>query len=301
MATSTGSRARLGFIAEVTPGTTPLTPSLLALPFRQFGIELSKDVLEDPSIRSDRMEVYNRHGNKRVSGSAQFTHAPGTFDDFLAAAMYSDWATNVLKVGTTEKSFTLEHGQLDVDQYRVFTGCHVNSFKMSVPGNGLVNTEVNFIGTGGSLSGTPLDATVPNVTEGVPFVHLDGTFSEGGSTIGFMTAIEWTLENNLTANYALGSSSARSVTYGMSKIAGTVDAYFENGALVGKFINETESSLSYTLTSGAVSQTYLFPRVKFQSANVPVNSDGPVMVKLAFKALKDTAVENTLLKITRTV
>lgn len=301
MAQATGSRARLGFVAEVTPGVTPVTPSLVSVPFRQFGIELAKDNLEDPSIRSDRMPVYDRHGNQRVSGSAQFTHAPGTYDDFLAAAAYNDWATNVLLIaGTSEKSFTLEHAQLDIGQYRTFTGCHVNTFKMSVPGNGLVNTELGFTGTGGDISGTPLDATVPGVVEGTPFVHLDGTFEEAGSPIGFITSIEWTLDNKLTPNYALGSAFARSVTPGMATITGTMQAYLENGALITKFIDEVETSLEYTLTSATKSQTFEFERVKLQTANAPVQNDGPVMVTFNFKALKGT-VSGALLKVTRVV
>lgn len=304
MAQATGSRAQLGYIAEVTPGTTPATPQLKGLAFTDLDIQLTKGLMSDGSLRADRQKRFSRHGNKAVGGTLKCNYAVGEYDDILAASMYSSWATNVLKFGNTETSFTLEHAQADIGQYRQITGAHFTGFTLTVPsGNQVVTQSFDVTGMGMTFASSPLDATYDNPTAtvyGDPLVHLDATFTLGGVSIAYLTGLTVVVGQNTQANYALGSSTARSITPGMISVTGQVTAYFESAALATLFVAETNSSLSFTLNSGTSSQLWNMPVVQFNGANIPVNSDGPLIVTLPYEALYD-ATSGSVLTITRVV
>lgn len=305
MSQATGSRAQLGYIAETVVGTTPVTPQMKGVAFTDLSLELTKGLMSDNSLRADRQKRFSRHGNKSVGGSLKVNYALNEYDEFLAAAFYSVWSTNVLKIGNTETSFSLEHGQSDIGQYRQFTGVHFDGVDLTVPsGNQVVTASFAALGMNGAISATSLDANgldnpVSN-TYGDPLVHLEATFKLGGTSIGYMTGITVKVAQAAQANYALGSAAARSITPGMVSVSGQVTAYFETAALATLFISETNSSLEFTLNSGASSQTWLMSVVQFNGATIPVSSDGPLIVTLPYEALYDS-VSGSMIQITRVV
>lgn len=303
MTQATGIRTYFGYIAEVTPGTTPATPSLVAVPRVSDTLQVTRGLIKDAALRSDRMPRYLRLGNKAVGGNVNVSYAPNTFGPLLEAAFRSAYASNVLKIGTTDKSITCEVGHPDISQYRQFTGVRVNKFTLNVPStNTLVTAELELLGENGIISATTLDAGggIDDATAAQPFVHLDATFTEGGSSIGYLTGVQVVIENNLQANYAAGSAAARSVTAGMAMVTGQVTAYFESAALFTKWYSETASSLAFTLNSGASSEAWNFPNVKYTALTLPTAGDGPIIQTLSFEALYDAGT-SSLVTVTRVV
>lgn len=300
MSQATGSRLQFSYVAETVPGTTPTTPAFKATPLLSTDLQFGRGLITDASLRADRMKRYSRLGNHSVGGSIDVNYAPAVFDDLLASAMFSTWNSNVAKVGTTQTSYTLEVGATDINQYRAFKGCVPSVFSLTVPsGNTMVTGKFEFMGMTSTLSPTSLDAdgaTAP--VDGDPFVHLDGSFSLDGSPIAYFTGIQVKIDNQVQANYALGSPIARSVTAGMANITGQVTAYFESALLANLFINETDASLMFTLNSGASSQTWSMPVVQFNAANIAISGDGPQIITLPFEALYDS-VSGTVLTVTR--
>ena len=63
-----GSRSLVSKVAEVNWGVTPVTPSMVAVPYTTFNVNLTKDVHEDLSIRADRRERFSLHGNRTIAG-----------------------------------------------------------------------------------------------------------------------------------------------------------------------------------------------------------------------------------------
>jgi hypothetical protein len=106
------------------------------------------------------------------------------------------------------------------------------------------------------------------------------------------------INNGYEAGYALGSTGVRSMTEGTVEITGSLTALFESVALYNKFVENTTSSLEFTLVAGTKSMSFLMPKVKYTVANIPVEGDGPVSVEMEFEALFDST-EGTTLKITR--
>lgn len=297
MAQANGSRSQIAYIAETVWGTTPSpAPAMVELPYVSFGINLTKTVHEDDSIQADRMLRHSVHGNKAVSGPLTVNYSATDFDPLFESVFNNTWSTNVLKTGSTQKSFTIEQGSTDIGQYSVYTGCVVNSVAINVPVSGLATATFNIVGKGASISGTPLDATVTDATASQPFFHAGGTFKEGGTTVALITALALTIDNGLATNYGLGSDDAHGLTVGMSKVTGTVSAYFEDASLVTKFIAGTPSSLEFTLTDGTHSHTFKMSNVKYNGATKTVNGQGPILITLPFAALYDgTDLSNIVL------
>jgi hypothetical protein len=86
----------------------------------------------------------------------------------------------------------------------------------------------------------------------------------------------------------------------MATVEGTITAYFEDAALINRFVSETTSAFQVTVNdpSGASNYTFHFPRVKINGASVPVDGPTSRIVTLPFVALYDTA-ENSNIEIIR--
>lgn len=298
---SSGSRHSVQYVPEVTLGTTPASPQTTQVAVASINITPSKDLYSDPSIRSDRSIRFNRHGNIHVAGDIETAYQHGTYDDFLEAALHGTWSANVLKQGTTRKSLTIERGYLDmaIPSYQRFSGMVVNSYKLDVPVNDVVKSTYSFMGTGQSIASSPLDATPTLPADKAPMTHLSGTFLEGGSAVGNITAVTFTLANGYNENFVLGNSTPADMSYGYAQASGQLTVYFDSFAQYNKFINETETSLSWAINDGlGNSHTWSLPRVKFNNMSIPVVNDQAIVATIPFVALYNSGT-GTAVQVTR--
>lgn len=299
MTIAAGSRSQLSLVLEDAYGVTPATPQTAFLDFVSFTGGLNPETLTDPTIKSNRQKAYARRGNVATEGDVEVVLAHGQYDTLIEAALMGTWTGNVLEVGSTKRSFAIEQGFQDIDQYRVFNGSSISKMAINVPVNELVKATFSFQGANTSpFADTSICDTPTPVADKEKMFHEGGTFKEGGVTVGFLSAIDFTLDNALTTSYALGVLGARDVSAGTVSISGKVTALFESVDFYNKFVQNTDSSIEFTLVGGADTLTFLFPRVKYTSGAVPVSSDGPLNVEMSFEALFDS-VTGTSLRITR--
>jgi hypothetical protein len=297
-----GSRTQLAHVAEVTYGTTPATPAMVSLPFVTHSVDLTKTRVQSAEITPDRMPRVDRHGQRTVAGDISVEMRPADYDFLLEGALFGAFSTNVLNTGTTVSSFTLEDGALDITQFRAFTGCMVNTMQMSIAPNQMTTATFGIIGKNMTQSATPLDASLTAASNNEPFDSFSGAISEGGSTIAYVNSIDFTLNNNLNPTFALGSVTTPQVEFGMSSLEGTMTVFYQDAALITKFLNETESSLSIVLDDrvAGLNYTLLMPRIKINGAAVPVSSPASRLLTIPFVALRDSST-GTQMRITRTV
>lgn len=297
-----GSRTQLAYISEVTYGTTPASPQMVSLPFVTHSVDLSKTRVQSAEITPDRMPRVDRHGQRTVTGDIAVEMRPADYDFLLEAALFGAFTTNVLNTGTTVKSFTLEDGALDITQYRAFTGCMVNTMQMSIAPNQMTTATFGVIGKNMTQGSTPLDASLTAASNNEPFDSFSGTITEGGTAIAYVNSIDFTLNNNLNPTFALGAVSTPQMEFGMSSLEGTMTVFYQDAALITKFLNETESSLSIVLDDrvAGLNYTLLMPRIKINGAAVPVGSPTSRLVTVPFVALRDSST-GTQLRVTRTV
>jgi hypothetical protein len=297
-----GSRTQLAYIPEVTYGSTPSTPAMIALPFNTHSVDLTKTRVQSAEITPDRMPRIDRHGQRTVSGDIVVEMRPADYDFLLEDALFGTFTTNVLNTGTTVSSFTLEDGALDITQYRAFTGCMVNTMQISIAPNQMTTATFGIIGKDMTQSTTPLDASLTAASGNEPFDSFSGAISEAGSAIAYVNSIDFTLNNNLNPAFVLGSVSTPQMEFGQSTLEGTMTVYYQDKALIDKFLGETESSLSIVLDDRVAGKNYtlLMPRIKINGAAVPVSSPQSRLITIPFVALRDS-VTGTQLRVTRTI
>jgi hypothetical protein len=301
MAFAQGSRSSLSFIVESTFGTTP-AGNFTNLPFSTHSLNLTKDRVAGNDIQADRMPRVDRHGNRQVAGDIAVDLRDADYDAFLESAMLNTWATNVLKVGTTPKFFSIEDYAADIDQSRVFTGCSVSSMAISLAPNQMVTTTFSMVGKDMVISGT--EKTQDAASGAAPFDAYSGDIAignvGGSSAVAIVTSLDFTLNNSYAPTFVIGDDSAPSLEYGRAEVEGTLTAYFEDASLINRFLNETETEIEVSVDdpTGGNSYTFLFPKVKINSADVGVDGPTSRMISMSFVALYD-ATEGTNLKITR--
>jgi len=301
MAFSQGSRSSLSFVTEATFGTTP-AGSFTGLPFSTHSLNLTKDVLTGTDIEADRMPRVNRQGNRQVGGDIVVDLRDGDYDLILESAMLSTFATNILKVGVIPKFFSIEDFAADIDQARLFTGMSVSTMAISLAPNQMVTTTFGMVGKNMTISGT--EKTQVAATGAQPFDAYSGDISIGavGTPVAsaIVTALDFTLNNAYAPTFVIGDDSAPSLEYGRAEVEGTMTAYFEDAALINRFLNETETAIRVSVDdpTGANAYTFDFPKVKINSADVGVDGPTSRMVTMSFVALFDSTL-GTNLQITR--
>lgn len=301
MAFAQGSRSRLAFGVESAFGTA--ASSYTNLPFNTHSLNLSKERVAGNEIQPDRMPRVDRHGNRSVAGDIAVDLRDAAYDDLIESAMLSTFSTGVIKVGTTPKYLTLEDYAGDIDQARLFTGCAVSTMNVSMAPNQMVSATFGVVGKDMTISATEKTVSAAGVAE--PFDAYSGDLKVAdvdgigaASALSIITGVDFTVTNSFSPTFVVGDDSAPALEFGRAEIEGSITAYFEDLSLVNRFLNETESAIEVSVADpSANTMTFLFPRVKFNAADIPVDGPTSRVVTLPFVALYDDT-ELTNLKIT---
>lgn len=297
-----GSNSRVTTLNETVYGTTPaiIAGDSAIVPVISNNVNLTKALFDDPSIYPDSQKRFTRHGNKGISGDISVVYTVSNFDPWLESLMQDTWTANVLKFGTTKKSFTIERGFLDITQYAIYTGMTVDSFSLEVNTDGVIQSTFSFIGQSMTLVQTAQDSAPTASTSAEPFVHLDGIFKENDVSAGCtLLGISMNVSKGLDQLYCLGNDEIKEPAVSMIEVSGTATFFFDDNAMLDKFINETESSLEFTLDDGSANtHTFLLPKVKYNSANIDQSDAGNIPIEMEFTCLYDVAEASTLV-ITR--
>lgn len=300
MAFAQGSRSSLSYIVESTFGTTP-AGNFTNLPFTTHSLNLTKDRVAGNDIQSDRMPRVDRHGNRQVSGDIVADLRDADYDDLLEAAMLNSFSTDVLKVGTTPKYFSMEDYAADIDQARLFTGMTVNTLGVSLAPNQMVTGTFGLVGKDMTIGAT--EKTQDAASGAAPYDAYSGDLkiADNGGVLAasaIVTGLDFTVTNSFAPTFVIGDDAAPSLEYGRAEVEGSLTAYFEDAALINRFLNETETALEASVGDGTNTLTFLFPRIKINSADVGVDGPTSRMVNISFVALYDTTEASNLV-ITR--
>lgn len=211
----------------------------------------------------------------------------------------TSWA-GTLKAGATQRSFSIEVGLKNIAQYRLFKGCFPDKMNFSVKPNAITKIKMSFLGMDEVTSTSPMDAAPDPALTTKP---MDGnsalaSIKEGGSTIAYITGIDFTLDNQGKLLEVIGANKAAGMNWGRSKITGTVTAYIPDFTLYNKYVNETNSSLEIILGDGTVgTYSIKLPNVKYTAAKADVGNEDAIIQNLPFSALYDATTGTNILII----
>lgn len=300
MTIASGSRHSLAFVAEVTYGTTPSTPTWTDVRHTACTLGLTKETVESEEIRADRQILTVRHGNRAAGGDIEGELSYGSYDYLFEACLCGTWSTDVLKAGTTRRSFTFERRFQDVTQYFRTLGGEVNSVSLSCAPNAMIGVSFGIIGQDVTLTQTAVaSSTYSAATTTSQFDSFSATLSEGGSTIALVTSLEVMLENGIEPQYVIGDDETVRPSIGRSRVSGSLTAYFENETLFNKFLNETVSSLTLLLTDTAGNTLQIeVPELKYTSGSPDVSGEGSVTVSMDYVGTYDASAASNIV-ITR--
>ena len=303
-----GSRHSMRMVAEVTHGVTPATPEFTTIRHTGTTLGLSKEALQSEEIRNDRQIADFRHGARQVGGDINFELSYGSFDVILEALLGGTWQVDTpsagidqLKAGTTRRSFTVERffgdiASLDKPFHR-YSGVEFNSLQLQVSANAMVTGTVGVVGKDLVTDTVQIvGATYPAASTTSPLDSFTGTLEENGVSIAVITEIQLNLDNGLDPRFVVGSKTSIKPSIGRSNVSGTITAYFENSTLLDKFINETESSIKFSLPDGAGNELrFNLPRIKYTGGQPDVEGEGPITLAMPFQALLDSVTGTNII------
>ena len=170
MPTASGAQHQIAMVLESVFNTIPTTPVFKRIRSTGNTLGLSKSMILSGELRNDRMITDLRHGNKAPAGDISLELTADDFDDILEAVLQGTWATGVLKVGTTQRSYIMERLFSDITQYQRLSGCIINTLSLSVAPNTIVTGSVGVVAAGFKTdSAIETGATYSDPTSNLPF------------------------------------------------------------------------------------------------------------------------------------
>ncbi|MDN5692108.1 MAG: phage tail tube protein, partial [Acinetobacter sp.] len=120
---------RVGF--EASPGVIATTWNTFA--FTTNGLDASAQTTESQTIKDSRIAAGTLVTGVEVQGDIESEWAYGIQDKVLELIAFNAWNSNVLTFGgTTRKTLSIIRGFSDIDNFQVFTGCHINQWTLSI-------------------------------------------------------------------------------------------------------------------------------------------------------------------------
>ncbi len=135
---SSGAKVQTHYIAEVTPGTTPSVGTWKTA--RLTGNTLSPTPTTEVSdeITNSRLNQGSVTTGLTIGGDLVGEMSFGTFDDWLEALFYGAWSNDVLSIGATRKTFSVQKAFTDVNTFHLFKGVHAATGSIEIPEEGKI-------------------------------------------------------------------------------------------------------------------------------------------------------------------
>lgn len=202
-----------------------------------------------------------------------------------------------LTTGTTRVSFLGENEYPSVESDSRFVACNglrVGSVQVNVEQGRQVQAQFELSGktmavAADSVFGTRSAAPTSRHYEAsshVPGVYWNGT-ALSATNGGIVKSVQLGLQNALRPEYGVGSPLAQFITPGVFRVNGSLEAYFQDKALLDSLLSGTPGTLSVFLraTGGGDGISFTFPRVSLSTGGPsPATARESVMQRVNFKA-----------------
>ncbi len=209
-------------------------------------------------------------------------------------------ARQVLKAGVERQSFTLMRHFTDMDTaakpYHLFKGVELNTMNLSLTPGDKVTGSFGILGREPVIEEeAPAGSTLGAATTTRVFDSFTGSLKEGNADIGIVTEITLTLENGLEARPVLFSKYTLEPSIQRSNLTGQITVYFEDATMLEKFLNETASSLDFTITDlNGNSYRFLLPNISYTGGQPDTTGQGSISLAMPFQAVYDPTEDSQI-------
>lgn len=307
MAIASGSGARVAYVAESTPGTTPATPTFKVLRTTGGGLSATKSVAVSEEIRQDRNVADEILTGVDAGGSYNFELSYGSFDDILESALSGTWTTNVLKNGLTRKYFTFEE-TLETgatDSFFRFPMSAVNGFSLDITARERITGSFDVFSqqeTNATAIITGATYTAANTKDVMSASNSVGTLTISGVTSPKVRRLSLQTTNNFRRRPVVANLYSEEYGDGRFEATGTLEIYFEDTALAATVLAHGTAALTATIGHvTAEKYTLSMPKIRFgDGAHRIGGNNDDIMMSVPFRAVYDSGIAASL-QITRAV
>lgn len=296
-------------IAEVTVGTTPATPTFLVCRDIRVSGQPNRNSTRSPERRADRQAANMVTGLNTFAKSIEFPWVRDNALDVLwQSAFGGTWTANVLKIGSTQNTFTLEEKFEGgaTDPYVRTTGSQVDSvninFALGQPGSLSFGMKALAESTATTaIASSNYTAAAPGYDPVSSVDILVNTLF--GISSAKVTGLRMTMTNNLRDQHKFGSASPFGIGFGLFDVTGQVDLYLSQLSDYSTFATrQTGAVLDITIGSQANYKDQLvLSEVDVWNPSISdPGATGDHMVTLNFMGRYDSGDASTM-KLTRLV
>lgn len=312
---------RLGFIREVTPGTTPATPAFNLIRTTGEGLEYNPSVAMSAELNAQRMLADTTLTSIAAGGSLNFELAYNTNFNSLWEALFCSTYGTALNGGAAPAGWTLGNTlwwggttyRYHTFEKTVFDTAG-NPFYFRFPGSVLNKATLNF-NAGAIITGTldVLSRDAPGATTAIvgstyvaestnPIMRapLFNTLKINGSaSTTTVKQMQVQINNNFRALPGLGYIGPRDTIAGRAEVKLTGQLYFEDLTYYNFLTNQTTTfSMEFWQNDDVgTPNTYkfYFPKLKMAKAKIVaggINQD--LLVDFEANALLDTTLKSEM-------
>ena len=300
-----GYMGQLVYDIESSFGQAPTTAAGTALPFNKCELKASQTIITPATISGTRNPVEPGRGHIAVDGSVEIpmdTNAIGFWLKAMFGAPVTTGAaapyTHVFKPSNNQPSLVLEKGFKDIGQYFKYSGCKINTFKMTAGDDGELTASMDILGANEVVGSTPYMATPDSVTLD-RLNNFQGVLKENGVPTATIKTLELDLAFGLDSDqYVLGSIGRGDIPEGLIEVSGTIKALFNDIATIQKGINATETKLELDFTNGDKQLNFLMPEVQYERTSPTITGPAGVVAEFKFSGYYKNAAEASAIVVT---
>ena len=207
---SSGAKVQTHYIAEVTPGTTPISGTWKTARLTSNTLSPTPTTEVSDEITDSRLSQGSVVTGLTIGGDLVGEMSFGTFDDWLAALFYGNWATDVLAIGSVRKTFSVQKAFTDVGTYHLFKGVHAATGSIEIPEEGKIILTIGGQALDYEDATTSFVTGVPDAATTTPFmssmsvgdIKVDDVSLAGSACVSAMTI---NIDNTVQLQRCLGS------------------------------------------------------------------------------------------------
>jgi hypothetical protein len=193
--------------------------------------------------------------------------------------------THEWKIPTVQRSLTFETGftDLDVAKYQRFVGCKINSFGLTVGGDGELVATLGVIGCSSSFEAATFHAGTAITMSRVN--TFQAALVEGAGAITNATEVTFKMSMPIDPYYVIGGAGAvGSLAERGVEVSGNIKTLFQDTTLLAKALGNTESLLKLTVTAATTSVFEIeVQELLYELRGVPVPGPEGLLVDLNYK------------------
>lgn len=224
-----------------------------------------------------------------------------TLDSSTPAVVATGSATTTISTsrlvnGNTQSSFSIERQSPDVGEYWAYTGMTPSSLDVNISAGARSTLSFNFMGKG--LTRKPGSTNMPGTIAASKGYEIHSGVSgpscliwvDGAPLVGtYAQSLTFTYDNTLREQTAICNLDAIGMGSGTIAATGTMEIYFNSGALYEKFATNTNVGITFsTLDNDGNGYIFTLPKVNFSKvATAAGGKDSDMMLSLEFTALDD--------------